>query len=72
MVQLHPHALALARRPGLGDLVRGLVDADDLGSLPGEGDGVVAGPAAEVEDALPLDAAEELAGVLARRRRARR
>ena len=57
VVELDPHLLALAGGPGLGHLVGGRVDADDLGALPGERDGVVAGAAAEVEDALAVDGA---------------
>ena len=66
VVQLHLHLLALARGAGVGDLVGRLVDADHLGALLGQRDGVVPGAAAEVEDALALDVTEELQRVLAR------
>ena len=66
VVELHLHALALARGAGVGDLVGRLVDGDHLGALLGQRDGVVAGAAPEVEDALALDVPEQLQGVLAR------
>ena len=66
VVELDLHALPLAGGPGVGDLVGRLVDADDLGALAGQGDGVVAGAAAEVEDPLALDVAEQLQRVLPR------
>ena len=66
VVELDLHPLALAGSARVGDLVGGLVDPDDLRTLAGQGDGVVAGAAAEVEDPLALDRAEELEGVLPR------
>ena len=65
VVQLDLHALAVGGGAGIGDLVGRLVDADDLRPLAGQRDGVVAAPAAEVEDALALHRAQQLEGVLA-------
>ena len=59
VVDLQADLLSVAGRSRFGHLVGRLVDADHLGSLPGEGDRVVAGAAAEVEDPLAVDVAQK-------------
>jgi hypothetical protein len=66
VVQLDLHLLALAGGAGVGDLIGGLVDPDDLRALAGQRDRVVTGTAAEVEHALAVHVAEELQRVLPR------
>ena len=66
VVELHLHVLALTGGTGIGHLVGRLVDADHLGTVLGQRDGVVAGTAAEVEDPRAVHVPEQLERVLPR------